>query len=73
MAYFPMFIELQAAPVLVVGGGNVALRKVKKLLPYGADITVIAPKMEKELEENSKSTEFTVNLRRRIFYHVRQW
>lgn len=54
MAYFPMFIELQAAPVLVVGGGNVALRKVKKLLPYGADITVIAPKMEKELEENSE-------------------
>ena len=54
MAYFPMFIELQEAPVLVVGGGNVALRKVKKLLSYGADITVIAPKMEKELEENSE-------------------
>lgn len=54
MAYFPMFIELQNAPVLVVGGGKVALRKVKKLLPYGADITVVAPKMEKELEEISE-------------------
>lgn len=54
MAYFPMFIELQNAPVLVVGGGKVALRKVKKLLPYGADITVVAPKMEKELEELSE-------------------
>lgn len=54
MAYFPMFIELQNAPVLVVGGGKVALRKVKKLLPYGANITVVAPKMEKELEELSE-------------------
>lgn len=54
MAYFPMFIELQNAPVLVVGGGKVALRKVKKLLPYGANITVVAPKMEKELEEISE-------------------
>ncbi|MDO4673398.1 MAG: siroheme synthase CysG, partial [Porphyromonadaceae bacterium] len=53
MAYFPMFIELQDAPVLIIGGGNVALRKVQKLLPYGAKITVIAPKMEKGLEEIS--------------------
>ena len=54
MAYFPMFIELQNAPVLVIGGGKVALRKVQKLLPYGANITVVAPKMEEELEEISE-------------------
>lgn len=54
MAYFPMFIELQNAPVLVIGGGKVALRKVQKLLPYGANITVVAPKIEEELEEISE-------------------
>ncbi len=42
MAYFPLFIELEGASCLIVGGGQVALRKAEKLLPYGACITVIA-------------------------------
>ncbi len=48
MAYFPMFINLENKNVLVVGGGMVALRKVEKILPFGANVTVVAPKiMEK--------------------------
>ena len=43
MAYFPMFIELEGKTVLIVGGGQVARRKLEKLLPYGARITVAAP------------------------------
>ncbi|MGN0976298.1 MAG: siroheme synthase CysG [Gemmiger sp.] len=43
MAYFPLFVELDGADCLVVGGGAVALRKVQKLLPYGPRITVVAP------------------------------
>ena len=27
MAYFPMFVELEGRPCLIVGGGAVALRK----------------------------------------------
>lgn len=50
MAYFPMFIQLEAAPCLVVGGGHVALRKVRKLLPYGAKLRVVAPRFLPELE-----------------------
>ena len=42
MAYFPMFIDLEKKNVLIVGGGMVALRKVQKLLSYGAKITVMA-------------------------------
>lgn len=49
MPHFPMFIEIKDKPVLVVGGGRVALRKVKKLLPYGSKITVIAPEIEDEI------------------------
>lgn len=53
MAYFPMFVELSGSRVLIVGGGKVALRKAYKLLPYGADITVVAPDICRELEELS--------------------
>lgn len=42
MAYFPMFIDLEGARVLVVGGGCAARQKAERLLPYGARITVFA-------------------------------
>ena len=29
MAYFPMFINLENVPVLIVGGGTTALRKAR--------------------------------------------
>lgn len=66
MAYFPMFVELKDQKVWVIGGGAVAYRKVQKLLPYGAKITVIAPQIETKLEEVSEITkkrqEFTCDL-----------
>ena len=31
--------------ILVAGGGQVALRKVRKLLPYEPELTVAAPRM----------------------------
>lgn len=43
MAYFPLFIELEQKPCLIVGGGTVALRKAEKLLSYGALLTAAAP------------------------------
>lgn len=43
MSWFPVFINLKDAPVLIAGGGEVALRKVEKLLPYGPKIRVVAP------------------------------
>lgn len=57
MSYFPFFVDLQDAPALIVGGGTVALRKAEKLLPYGAEVTVIAPEICAELKALPVKTE----------------
>ena len=49
MPYFPLFIDLKDRPVLIVGGGSVALRKLKKLRPYGAKPAVVAPEILPEI------------------------
>ena len=37
-AYFPLFIDLTRKKILVAGGGAIALRRVRTLLRFGADI-----------------------------------
>jgi uroporphyrin-III C-methyltransferase/precorrin-2 dehydrogenase/sirohydrochlorin ferrochelatase len=47
--YFPVFFDLDGQKVLVVGGGDVALRKVTLLERTGASITLVAPDIHPEL------------------------
>lgn len=47
--YFPMFIDLSDKNVVVVGGGNIATRRVKTLLQFTRNVTAIAPKVTEEL------------------------
>ncbi|MGB8313425.1 MAG: NAD(P)-dependent oxidoreductase [Aestuariivirga sp.] len=49
MRYFPIFFDLQDRKVLVVGGGEEALRKVRLLLKTKARIQVVAPLLHDEL------------------------
>lgn len=51
MQYYPVFMDIQNQPCLVVGGGSVALRKIRLQLKAGAKITVIAPELCAELQE----------------------
>ena len=54
---FSIELNLEGRNVLVVGGGRIALRKVKTLLPTGARITVVAPQFDPEfhsLEQSAK-------------------
>ena len=45
MAYFPFLADIEGMKWLIAGGGGVALRKVRDLLPYGAVIEVVSPDM----------------------------
>lgn len=65
MPFFPMFIDLKDKPVLIVGGGTVALRKLQKLSPYGVRPTVAAPEILPEIADfpgvKLKQKDFTVS------------
>ncbi len=49
MDRLPIYLKLQNQSCLVVGGGDVAERKVKMLLRVGAQVTVIAPDVGPDL------------------------
>lgn len=50
MRYLPIAVDLQGRVCVVVGGGEVAARKVETLLESGALVTVIAPHICQEIE-----------------------
>lgn len=54
MRYFPVFLDLAEAKVVVVGGNEEALRKVRLLLKTNARIEVIAPEIHEELAANAR-------------------
>ena len=61
--YFPVFFDLTAQKVLVVGGGEVALRKVELLTRSGASVTVVAPEIHPELERHSAGGQIQLVIR----------
>ena len=52
MEHFPIFLGLKGRPVLVVGGGEAAARKLRLLQKAGAVVTVVAPRVLPEIEES---------------------
>ncbi len=50
MVLYPINIAISGWPVIVVGGGTVAARKVASLLECGALVTVISPDICEELD-----------------------
>lgn len=51
MKTLPIFVSLANKPVLVVGGGDVALRKVQTLVKAGADVFVVAHEICQDIRE----------------------
>ena len=58
MNYLPLFVDTSGKNCLVVGGGNVASRKLIPILKSGMDVNLVAPEINKdicELAENYKN------------------
>jgi precorrin-2 dehydrogenase/sirohydrochlorin ferrochelatase len=52
--YYPILLNTQGKRCVVIGGGNVALRKIKILLECRAKVTVISPKPHPDMVKLSK-------------------
>src|ERR1700686_2447178 len=50
MGYIPIFLDVTGRQCVVVGGGEVAARKVEALLEAGAHVTVVSPQLSPPLE-----------------------
>lgn len=49
MNNYPITLNIKGRPVVVVGGGKIAYRKVKSLLKASANITIVAPTIIEKL------------------------
>lgn len=81
MAYFPMFVDMTERECLIVGGGNVAYRKVIVMLDFGAKVTVVAEDICDELRNltiddiasEDKTGSYTANKENRITFIKRRF
>jgi siroheme synthase-like protein len=51
MRYYPVFLDIANKPVVVIGGGNIALQKVDGLLDAGASVTVVSPELNERMAQ----------------------
>ena len=51
MRYYPIFLDIESRPCLVVGGGEVGARKAKTLLECGGMVGVVSPEVVPWLKE----------------------
>lgn len=62
--YFPIFVSLKHKKCVVIGGGTIAVRRVRTLLNFCDDITVISPTICPEMENLVKENKITYCSRR---------
>ena len=47
--YFPLFMDISDKKIVVIGGGNIAARRVKVLSQFCRNLTVVAPRIHPDL------------------------
>jgi precorrin-2 dehydrogenase/sirohydrochlorin ferrochelatase len=65
-SYYPVFLDLDGRKCVVIGGGNVALRKVESLLENNAVVSVVSPEVCAELEQVAAAGKISVQ--RRVYH-----
>ena len=59
MKFYPLNLDVEKKSCAVIGGGEVALRKIRGLLAAGANVKVISPEVCAGVEELSKRGEIS--------------
>lgn len=59
MKFLPIFLNIKDQPCLVVGGGQVASRKIFMLIRAGGSVTVISPDLSSEVAKLADKGEIT--------------
>ncbi len=59
MDFLPIFLDIKEKPCLVIGGGDVAERKVEALLRCGARVHLVAPRLNQALTERLAAGDLT--------------
>ena len=49
--YFPLFVNIEEKEIVVVGGGTIASRRIRTLLPFCSHLTVVAPEASEMIRE----------------------
>ncbi|MED4584725.1 bifunctional precorrin-2 dehydrogenase/sirohydrochlorin ferrochelatase [Brevibacillus choshinensis] len=63
MRHYPMMVNLQQKRCLVVGGGQVAERKIRSLLEAGAEVSVVAPSCTEQIKDWSQEGKLSLQQR----------
>src|SRR5213075_2899672 len=53
--YYPIFLDIENRPVVIIGGGNVCARKAETMMNYGARVTIVSPEFTDEIEQWGRS------------------
>ena len=49
MGYFPLYLNLETKKILLIGGGNIAYEKLKKLLQFTKNINLLAKEFNEDI------------------------
>lgn len=47
--HFPIFVDLTQKNILIVGGGNIAARRIRSLIGFAGHMTVVAPEISEHI------------------------
>ena len=67
MKLYPVLFDLEERTVTVVGGGEVALRKIRDLLEAGASVRIISPVVHEEILSLEKNFPRKLEILRRVY------